>query len=88
MTGGLIGGLIGGINKPPKAPKVDIPTAGEIQAIESAAERKERIRRSRGVTSKKTLLTSALGAPIGDQNVFRPTLGAPIAGQNVNRLGA
>lgn len=62
--------------KPPKPKDIQAPTGDDIAAREDSSERADRIKRARGATAKKTVLTSVLGAPQGDQNIFRPTLGS------------
>ena len=61
--------------KPPTPPSFDIPSDAELAAKESRAERQERLRRQRAVTSQSTMLTSTLGMPIPENKVAKPTLG-------------
>ena len=61
--------------KPPSPPSFDIPSDAELAAKESRAERQERLRRQRAVTSQSTMLTSTLGMPIPENKVAKPTLG-------------
>ena len=80
----VIAALIGGATtiigsalapKPPSPPSFDIPSDAELAAKESRAERQERLRRQRAVTSQSTMLTSTLGMPIPENKVAKPTLG-------------
>ena len=72
-TTAVVGSLLA--PKPPSPPSFDIPSDAELAAKESRAERQERLRRQRAVTSQSTMLTSTLGMPIPENKVAKPTLG-------------